>query len=124
VICAYDYRDPTAASPRVREKAFSWTSRRIEELSAGGGGSVVSGLRIGIPVEYFPRELTEEIVGNVREVVEALKMKGGKIVPVRLPCTRYALSCYYVLASAEASSNLARYDGVEYGGFILCLYCI
>lgn len=92
----------------------------------------LSTLRIGIPQvrpvksiddthiydgtqEYFPAELSQTIVEPLRKVIEALKRRGATVVPVSLPSTRYALSAYYVIASAEASSNIARYDGIEYG---------
>lgn len=65
--------------------------------------------------EYFPKEVSPDILDKVRGVVTQLKERGATIVPVSLPSTSYALSAYYVLASAEASSNLARYDGVQYG---------
>ncbi|KAG6876840.1 hypothetical protein C0993_012657, partial [Termitomyces sp. T159_Od127] len=59
--------------------------------------------------------MTEEVLRPVRRALRGLKERGAVLVPVSLPNTRYALSAYYVLASAEASSNLARYDGVQYG---------
>lgn len=78
------------------------------------GGSL-RGLRIGVPREYFPAELSHDVSERVREVVSGLQARGATVVPVSLPSTAYALSAYYVLASAEASSNMARYDGVQYG---------
>jgi aspartyl-tRNA(Asn)/glutamyl-tRNA(Gln) amidotransferase subunit A len=75
----------------------------------------LAGLSVGVPKEYFPSSLEP----GVRRVVEAalatLEKLGAKIVPVSLPHTEYAIATYYVLATAEASSNLARYDGVRYG---------
>ncbi len=65
--------------------------------------------------EYFPTSLDSSIVSPFRRVVRAFKNRGATVLPVSLPNTRYALSAYYVIASAEASSNLARYDGVQYG---------
>ena len=59
--------------------------------------------------------MSPEIIQHTRNVITLLKSQGAVVVPISLPSTSYALSCYYVLASAEASSNLARYDGVEYG---------
>lgn len=75
----------------------------------------LAGLRIGVPQEYFPASLSEDVMQRVRGVLAALREAGAELVPVSLPNTKYALSAYYVLASAEASSNLARYDGVQYG---------
>ncbi len=77
--------------------------------------SIITGLRIGVPQEYFPAELSSEIIEPIRNVLRHLKLHGATIVPVSLPSTPFALSSYYVLASAEASSNLARYDGIQYG---------
>ena len=65
--------------------------------------------------EYFPSELSPQIIEHVRSVLTALKANGANIVSVSMPSTSYALSSYYVLASAEASSNMARYDGIQYG---------
>ena len=65
--------------------------------------------------EYFPSELSPQIIEHVRSVLTVLKANGASIVPVSMPSTSYALSSYYVLASAEASSNMARYDGIQYG---------
>ena len=59
--------------------------------------------------------MSPEVLQHTRNVITLLKSQGAVMVPVSLPSTSYALSCYYVLASAEASSNLARYDGVQYG---------
>ena len=70
--------------------------------------------------EYFPSELPPRITEHVRSVLTALKANGANIVPVSLPSTSYALSSYYVLASAEASSNMARYDGIQYGEDFPC----
>jgi aspartyl-tRNA(Asn)/glutamyl-tRNA(Gln) amidotransferase subunit A len=67
--------------------------------------------------EYFPAETDPSLVQSFRKTLTYLKARGASLVPVSLPSTRYALSAYYVLASAEASSNMARYDGVRYGTY-------
>lgn len=77
--------------------------------------SRLDGLRVGVPQEYFPAELSPDITSQIRQALTSLSNLGATIVPVSLPSTPYALSAYYVIASAEASSNLARYDGVRYG---------
>lgn len=75
----------------------------------------VKGLRIGIPKEYFGSGISEEVKASVLKAVEELRALGAEVVEISLPSTDYALSAYYILSSAEASSNLARYDGVKYG---------
>ena len=69
--------------------------------------------------EYFPLELEPSITSSLRTIIKSLKDAGASIRPVSLPATQYALSAYYVIASAEASSNLARFDGIQYGSFCL-----
>lgn len=78
-------------------------------------GQDVKGLRVGIPYEYRPDGLNEEIASYWDKAIEIMKEKGAEIVNISLPHTKYALPCYYVIAPAEASSNLARYDGIRYG---------
>jgi aspartyl-tRNA(Asn)/glutamyl-tRNA(Gln) amidotransferase subunit A len=75
----------------------------------------VKGLRVGIPTEYFIDGLDPEVEAAVRAAIETLKDLGAKTESVSLPHTEYGLAAYYVIAPAEASSNLARYDGVKYG---------
>lgn len=78
-------------------------------------GRDVKGLRIGIPKEYFVEGLDQEVRDKVMAAIGALAGLGAEIVEVSLPHTEYALATYYLIAPAEASSNLARYDGVRYG---------
>ncbi|MBI3600362.1 MAG: Asp-tRNA(Asn)/Glu-tRNA(Gln) amidotransferase subunit GatA, partial [Nitrospinae bacterium] len=75
----------------------------------------VKGLKIGIPKEYFVEGMDGEVEKSVRDAVELFKKLGAEIKEISLPHTDYAVSAYYVIAPAEASSNLARYDGVKYG---------
>jgi aspartyl-tRNA(Asn)/glutamyl-tRNA(Gln) amidotransferase subunit A len=75
----------------------------------------VEGMTIGLPEEYFGEGLDPEIETMVREAAAQLESRGAKLVPVSLPSTKYAVATYYIIAPAEASSNLARYDGVPYG---------
>ncbi len=75
----------------------------------------VKGLRIGVPEEYFADGLDAEVGARVREALLHLGSLGCAVRPVKMPHTRYAVATYYVLATAEASSNLARFDGVRYG---------
>ena len=78
-------------------------------------GKSVKGLRIGIPREYRPDGLPAEIDALWNKGAEWLKAQGAEVVEISLPHTKYALPAYYIVAPAEASSNLARYDGVRYG---------
>lgn len=78
-------------------------------------GEPVKGLRIGIPHEYFGDGLDREVREAVEDGIQRLAKAGCEPVPVSLPHTAYAIPTYYVVATAEASSNLARYDGVRYG---------
>src|SRR5207248_4717910 len=78
-------------------------------------GKPIKGLRIGIPKEYRLDGMPEEIDGLWHRGAEWLKEQGAEIIDVSLPHTKYALPAYYIVAPAEASSNLARYDGVRYG---------
>lgn len=78
-------------------------------------GKSVKGLRIGVPEEYFGEGLDSEIRIKIEALIQTFKSEGAEIVPIHLPHTPYAIATYYILATAEASSNLARFDGVRYG---------
>lgn len=78
-------------------------------------GKEIRGMKIGVPKEYFIEGIRSEVKEVVLEAIEKLKELGAEIVEVSLPHTKYAVPTYYVLAPAEASSNLARFDGVRYG---------
>ena len=73
------------------------------------------GLRIGVPAEYFRGGLTAEVESAVQSALKSAESLGARLVPISLPHTEYAIPAYYIIATAEASSNLARYDGVRYG---------
>jgi len=75
----------------------------------------VEGLRLGVPPEYFGEGLDPDVRAVVESAIEALTQQGCTVQPVSLPHTRYAVPAYYLIATAEASSNLARFDGVRYG---------
>jgi len=75
----------------------------------------VAGLRIGVPEEYFGAGLDGEIRAAIERVLDGLKAQGCELVKVSLPHTKYGIPAYYVLATAEASSNLSRFDGVRFG---------
>ncbi len=75
----------------------------------------VKGMKIGIPKEFFPEGLNKEVAETVKKAIAELEKQGAEVVEVSLPASPYGLAAYYVLAPSEASSNLARYDGVRYG---------
>ncbi|MCS6898300.1 MAG: Asp-tRNA(Asn)/Glu-tRNA(Gln) amidotransferase subunit GatA [Myxococcales bacterium] len=75
----------------------------------------VRGLRVGVPEEYFGTGLQPEVKTQVEAAIHLLEREGATLVPVHLPHTRHAVATYYVIATAEASSNLARFDGVRFG---------
>jgi aspartyl-tRNA(Asn)/glutamyl-tRNA(Gln) amidotransferase subunit A len=78
-------------------------------------GRDVKGLRVGVPEEYFAEGIDKHVEERVRAAIEGLRGLGCAIRPVHLPHTRYAVAAYYIVATAEASSNLARFDGVRFG---------
>ncbi len=86
----------------------------VPDYSAGLTGDM-RGLRIGIPHEYFVEGIEAGVEQATREAIDVLRDLGAEIVDVSLPTTAYALPAYYIIATAEASANLARYDGVRYG---------
>jgi len=75
----------------------------------------VKGMTVGLPQEFWIAGLDPEVESAGRRAVQELEKLGAKVVEVSLPHTEYAIACYYIIAPAEASSNLARYDGVRYG---------
>lgn len=75
----------------------------------------IKGIRIGVPKEYFIKGIDAEIEESVKTAISVIEDLGGSIEEISLPHTEYAVSVYYILAPSEASSNLARYDGVRYG---------
>lgn len=101
-ISGHDFNDSTSAN---REKE-DYTKALINN---------VKGLKIGIPQEYFVQGLDPEVEKAVRAAIQLLSELGAQCVEVTLPHTRYALSSYCIVAMAEASANLARYDGIRYG---------
>lgn len=102
VISGYDDKDSTSANLPVPN---------FEEFA----GKSVKGLKIGIPKEFRVDGMSDEIVECWNKGAEILKKAGAEVVDVSLPYSKYALPVYYIIAPAEASANLSRYDGVRYG---------
>lgn len=115
VISKPDSRDPTSASVEARTAAAATAQGVLESLDSSTSSQPLKGLRVGVPKEYFPVELHPRVLPPFQRAVAALEALGAYVVQITLPSTPSALSAYYIISSAEASSNLARYDGVEYG---------
>ncbi|MBU0599311.1 Asp-tRNA(Asn)/Glu-tRNA(Gln) amidotransferase subunit GatA [bacterium] len=75
----------------------------------------IKGIKIGIPKEYFTTGIQEEVMSNIKQAIAKLEELGAHCLEISLPHTEYAVATYYLICTAEASSNLARYDGIEYG---------
>ena len=102
VIAKYDPQDSTSANITPPDYSKSLQNN-------------VKGLKIGIPKEYFVDGMDKEVEQSVREAIKVLEKLGAQVIEISLPNTEYCLAVYYILAPAEASANLARYDGVKYG---------
>ncbi|MEC4686027.1 MAG: Asp-tRNA(Asn)/Glu-tRNA(Gln) amidotransferase subunit GatA [Nitrospirota bacterium] len=102
VISGHDPRDSTSVPVEVPD-------------FTAGLGREIRGLKIGVPKEYFIEGLDPEVEQCVKDAIGVLERLGAEIVEVSLPHTGYAVAAYYILATSEASSNLARFDGVKYG---------
>lgn len=101
------------------EDSLDSTSQPVEvqpyaEILDRSGGSL-QGMRVGIPAEFWGEGIEPGVESAVRAAIEQLRGLGAEVVDVALPHTRYALAAYYIIAPAEASANLARYDGMKYG---------
>ncbi|MEE2885868.1 MAG: Asp-tRNA(Asn)/Glu-tRNA(Gln) amidotransferase subunit GatA [Planctomycetota bacterium] len=102
VLAGVDTRDATSINAPVPDY-----------LAADAPG--IEGLRIGVPTEYFADGLDPEVEARTREALAILEIQGATLVELAMPHTRFAIPTYYLIATAEASSNLARYDGIRYG---------
>jgi len=102
VIAGYDEMDSTSVDTPVPDYKRSLVND-------------VKGLRVGVPKEYFIKGIDKDVEGSVRKAINTFKELGADIKDITLPHTEYAVATYYIVAPAEASSNLARFDGVQYG---------
>ncbi len=102
IIAGHDPKDSTSAAIDVPDYQASLTGD-------------IRGLKLGLPRQYFEGGLSEDVERAVREALEVLRARGAELVDIDLPHTPYAVATYYLIATAEASSNLGRYDGVRYG---------
>lgn len=78
-------------------------------------GQSIKGLKVGVPVDFFEQGVTDVVKKTVRKALEQLQSLGAELIEVAMPHTKYTVSTYYIIAPAEASANLARFDGVRYG---------
>jgi aspartyl-tRNA(Asn)/glutamyl-tRNA(Gln) amidotransferase subunit A len=101
-IARYDRRDSTSVDAPVP----NYTKALVDDIK---------GMRVGVPQEYFIEGMQPEVEQRVREAIDKLAELGAEVAEVSLPHTEYSLPTYYLIAPAEASANLARYDGVKYG---------
>lgn len=104
VISGYDPKDSTS----VQVEKISFHERLKEPVDSNS-------ITVGIPEEYFTDDFQEEILEAIRNVLGLIEKRGVKVKKISLPRTKYAIPTYYIVAPAEASSNLARFDGVRYG---------
>ena len=102
IIAGHDEMDSTC----VNEEVPDYTKALVQD---------VKGLKIGLPKEYFVKGMDPEVEASVRAAVKQLEDLGAEVVEISLPNTDYAISTYYLIAPAEAATNLQRYDGVSYG---------
>ena len=102
VIMGHDMRDSTSIN-RPCETCVPLAPLSLQDF------------RIGVPVEYFQEGIDPDVEKKIKEAIALLEQAGARIVSIHLPHTEYAVATYYIIATAEASANLARYDGVKYG---------
>jgi aspartyl-tRNA(Asn)/glutamyl-tRNA(Gln) amidotransferase subunit A len=98
-----------------RDERDSTSSPREVGAYEAACGRDVKGLRLGVPEEYFGEGIDPDVAASVRAAIALLEREGVEVRPVTLPHTRYGIATYYIIATAEASSNLARFDGVRFG---------
>ncbi len=110
VIAGYDKKDSTSIPDRERN-----LSAPFEAALSESPDKLMKGLRVGIITELVGEGIEPEIVSSIRHAASVFEKLGAKVVDVSLPNSKFALPVYYLIATAEASANLARYDGVKYG---------
>ena len=104
VLCGHDKLDSSSVEMEVPTFGKNLT-----------GDTSLAGMKLGLPKEYFVEGMDPEVEKAVRDAVEHCKSLGAEIVDVSLPNSKYAIAVYYIIATAEASANLARFDGIRYG---------
>jgi aspartyl-tRNA(Asn)/glutamyl-tRNA(Gln) amidotransferase subunit A len=107
----FDERDSTSQQRPPQDFTAALHAKR----EGAGAAKPLQGLRIGLPGEFFPAALAADVDGRVRGALAEMEKLGATLVDVHLPRTELSIPVYYIIAPAEASSNLSRYDGVRYG---------
>lgn len=107
----FDERDATSAQRPPQD----YTAAMRQPREGATAAQPLKGLRIGLPREFFPAALAADVEGRVREALVQMEALGATLVDVSLPRTELSIPVYYIIAPAEASSNLSRFDGVRYG---------
>ena len=107
----FDERDATSA----QRPAQNYHAQMLRARAGATTEQPLKGLRIGLPKEFFPAALTAEVDGAVRSALAEFEKLGATLVDVSLPRTELSIPVYYIIAPAEASSNLSRFDGVKFG---------
>ena len=107
----FDERDSTSAQRPPQD----YTAQMLAPRAGATAAKPLQGLRIGLPKEFFPAALAADVNGAVRAALRELEALGATLVDVSLPRTELSIPVYYIIAPAEASSNLSRFDGVRYG---------
>jgi aspartyl-tRNA(Asn)/glutamyl-tRNA(Gln) amidotransferase subunit A len=107
----FDERDATS----VQQPPQDFHARMLAAREGASAAQPLKGLRIGLPKEFFPAALSSDVNGAVRAGLAELEKLGATLVDVSLPRTELAIPVYYIIAPAEASSNLSRFDGVKFG---------
>ena len=107
----FDERDATS----VQRPPQDFHTQMLWPREGAGAGQPLAGLRVGLPQEFFPASLDADVAAAVRAALAEMEKLGATLVDVRLPRTELSIPVYYIIAPAEASSNLARYDGVKFG---------
>jgi aspartyl-tRNA(Asn)/glutamyl-tRNA(Gln) amidotransferase subunit A len=110
-MCGFDERDATS----IAHPAPQFVQQMSAVRSGASAAQPLAGLRIGLPQEFFPAALAADVNGALRAALAELQKLGATLVDVSLPRTELAIPVYYIIAPAEASSNLSRFDGVRYG---------
>jgi aspartyl-tRNA(Asn)/glutamyl-tRNA(Gln) amidotransferase subunit A len=113
VMSSHDPRDSTSLADSGED--YGRFLNQAWQENNSNSAKPLEGLRIGLPKEFFAEGLASDVAKSVNEAAKALENLGAKLVEVSLPKTKLSIPVYYVLAPAEASSNLSRFDGVRYG---------